>query len=82
MQYFLHAVLSPGHVLQVEIYHGDRPLLITHHNNASVVVKQSRLDIELWLNSVLGAEIKSRGLDYRSLIDYDLQLYEVRIHTP
>ena len=71
----------------MEIYRGDQPLPITHHvsdNNGSVVVEQSRLDTELWLNGVLGAELKSRGLDYRSLIDYDLQLYEVRpatVHT-
>ena len=62
----------------MDIYHGDRPLPTTHQSSTSVVVKQSRLDIELWLNSVLGVEIKSRGLDYRSLIDYDLQLYEVK----
>ena len=65
----------------MEIYYRDQPLPTTHQNSVSAVVKQSRLDIELWLNSVLGAEIKSRGLDYRSLIDYDLQLYEVRLST-
>ena len=42
-------------------------------------VCQVRLDVELWVNGALQAELASRGLAYHSLTDYDLQLVEVRV---
>lgn len=78
-----YIVLSPSHVLQVEVYHEDVHLPMTspaHHSpdsSGAMSVDQSSLDVELWINSFLETEMKKRGLDYRSLMDYDIQLYDV-----
>ena len=81
---FFDVVLSPGHILQVEVYRGATPLPLlsgpTHQLsavNGGVTINQSSLDVELWINGVLQAELKGCGLNYRSLMDYDIQLYEV-----
>lgn len=42
-----------------------------------VVVCQSSLDVELWVNGALQSELDSRGFTFHSLTDYDLQLVEV-----
>ena len=78
----MHAGMSPSQVLQIEVYHADRPLLLTAgpthlvcDDNGRVVVEQSRLDVELWINITLKVELTKRRVEYRSLID--IQLYEV-----
>ena len=40
-------------------------------------LSQLSLDVELWVNEALQAELASRGMAYHSLMDYDLQLAEV-----
>ena len=42
-----------------------------------VVVCQSSLDVELWVNGALQSELDSEGFTFHSLTDYDLQLVEV-----
>ena len=86
--YFLTTVLSPGHILQVDVYRGATllPLVTgpTHHlSNVSggVSVDQSVLDVELWLNGVLQVQLEKNNLHYRSLMDYDIQLYQVYTHS-
>ena len=85
---FLTLVLSPGHILQVDVYRGATLLpLVTgpaHHLSdlsGGVSVDQSILDVELWLNGVLQAQLEKVQLHYRSLMDYDIQLYQVHTCT-
>ena len=80
----IDVVVSPSHILQVEVYRGATPLPLisgpAHQLNdvdGGVSVDQNSLDVELWINSVLPAELKRCALEYRSLMDYDIQLYEV-----
>ena len=82
---FFSLVLSPGHILQVEVYRGATPLPLlsgpTHHLvtvSGDVSVNQSVFDVELWINGILQAQLEKIGLHYRSLMDYDVQLYQVR----
>ena len=81
---FFALVLSPGHILQVDVYRGATllPLVTgpTHHLSdvsGGVSVDQSVLDVELWLNGVLQVQLEKSNLHYRSLMDYDIQLYQV-----
>lgn len=69
----------------MEVYSDDTPLPLTpgpsHQladNTGTIVVEQSCLDVEIWLNNILQKELKKQDLEYRSLVDYDVQLYEVR----
>ena len=82
----LPTVLSPSHILQVDVRREDMPVSLTtghtHQNSGAVFVEQSSLDVEFWINSVLEAEMKKQGLEYRSLMDYDLQLYDVSQNNP
>ena len=51
-----------------------------HHlsdDSGGVSVDQSVLDVELWLNCVLQVQLEKNRLHYRSLMDYDIQLYQV-----
>lgn len=41
-------------------------------------LSQVTLDVELWVNRALHAELAKRGMAYHSLTDYDLQLAEVQ----
>ena len=65
----------------MDVHREDLPISLTtgstHQNSGAVCVEQSSLDIEFWINSVLEAEMKKQGLEYRSLMDYDLQVYDV-----
>ena len=54
-------------------------LLLQPH--VSVVVSQSSLDVELWLNGALQSQLEARGFTFHSLTDYDLQLVEVGGHV-
>ena len=47
-----------------------------------VVVCQSSLDVELWVNGAVQSELDSRGFTFHSLTDYDLQLVEVTKYRP
>ncbi len=57
--------------------------LQSHHgpvqaaSSTGVVVWQSSLDVELWLNEALLEGIQEEGFTFHSLTDYDLQLVEV-----
>ncbi|MCG8625688.1 MAG: hypothetical protein MJE68_27275 [Proteobacteria bacterium] len=77
-------VLSPDRILQVDVYRGGRLLPLTtgpahppSNVSGGVSVDQSVLDVELWLNGVLLSQLEKIGLHYRSLMDYDIQLYQV-----
>lgn len=49
----------------------------TQDSSNGVYVKQVCLDVELWMNETLQAELSRQGLTYHSLTDYDIQLTEV-----
>ena len=68
----------------MDVYRGGMLLPLTtgpthppSNVNEGVSVDQSILDVELWLNGVLLTQLERRGLHYRSLMDYDIQLYQV-----
>ena len=48
-----------------------------------MVVQQSSLDIEVWLNKTLQIELKRNGLELHCLVDYEVQIAEVGavVHT-
>ena len=90
--------LSPTHLLPVDAYTDNQPLVDVINTekvwNSSysddqgdlpsfsqceecVLVTQSSLDVELWLNEALQHGLEARGFTFHSLNDYDLQLVEV-----
>ena len=79
---------SPNHLLPMDVYYNGQIMAPISADSAqltdsadgaelTVKVRQSRFDVELWLNATLQRELDYRGYSFSSLNDYDLQLVEV-----